>query len=176
MGLPRIPVDTPDPAAPGAPVSLADPGQTGDERAGPAVLRSGPAAPVVAVAAVLEVGMTDDHVTGPPSTPDPDGSTALAAGTVPTIDRNRSPHRWDVNGHTLRGTTLDVWQYLDRCLASQGYAPSYREVRDYCGVSSPSTVWHHMELLTAAGVVERRSHTSRALRLLIPFPYQARST
>jgi repressor LexA len=50
-------------------------------------------------------------------------------------------------------------------VAERGYPPSVREIADAVGLASTSAVHHHLLALEREGLLERGSHSSRALRL-----------
>jgi repressor LexA len=50
-------------------------------------------------------------------------------------------------------------------VAERGYPPSVREIADAVGLASTSAVHHHLLALERDGLLERGSHSSRALRL-----------
>jgi repressor LexA len=50
-------------------------------------------------------------------------------------------------------------------VAERGYPPSVREIADAVGLASTSAVHHHLIALERDGLLERGSHSSRALRL-----------
>jgi repressor LexA len=50
-------------------------------------------------------------------------------------------------------------------VAERGYPPSVREIADAVGLASTSAVHHHLLALEREGLLERASHSSRALRL-----------
>jgi repressor LexA len=54
---------------------------------------------------------------------------------------------------------------IARTVAERGYPPSVREIADDVGLASTSAVHHHLLALERDGLLERGSHSSRALRL-----------
>ena len=54
---------------------------------------------------------------------------------------------------------------IARTVAERGYPPSVREIADGVGLASTSAVHHHLIALERDGLLERGSHSSRALRL-----------
>jgi repressor LexA len=54
---------------------------------------------------------------------------------------------------------------IARTVAERGYPPSVREIADAVGLASTSAVHHHLLALERDGLLERGSHSSRALRL-----------
>src|SRR5690349_16526807 len=47
----------------------------------------------------------------------------------------------------------EILAYIRSYLADNGYAPSYREIADHFGLSSPATVHQHVKTLTEKGVI-----------------------
>jgi repressor LexA len=58
-----------------------------------------------------------------------------------------------------------IIQCIARTVAERGYPPSVREIADAVGLASTSAVHHHLTALEREGLLERGSHSSRALRL-----------
>ena len=56
---------------------------------------------------------------------------------------------------------------IARTVAERGFPPSVREIADAVGLASPSAVHHHLTALERDGLLERGSHSSRALRLTV---------
>jgi repressor LexA len=54
---------------------------------------------------------------------------------------------------------------IARTVAERGYPPSVREIADAVDLASTSAVHHHLIALERDGLLERGSHSSRALRL-----------
>src|SRR5512134_730122 len=54
---------------------------------------------------------------------------------------------------------------IARTVEERGYPPSVREIADAVGLASTSAVHHHLTALERAGLIERGSHSSRALRV-----------
>lgn len=54
---------------------------------------------------------------------------------------------------------------IARTVAERGYPPSVREIADAVGLASTSAVHHHLIALERDGLLERSSHSSRALRI-----------
>lgn len=55
-----------------------------------------------------------------------------------------------------------VGRYVDRC----GYAPTLREIAAGVGLATPSAALHHLYQLEEMGLIERRFHAARAIRLV----------
>lgn len=58
-----------------------------------------------------------------------------------------------------------IIECIARTVAERGYPPSVREIADAVGLASTSAVHHHLITLERDGLLERGSHSSRALRL-----------
>ncbi|MCT4593213.1 MAG: ArsR family transcriptional regulator [Anaeromicrobium sp.] len=59
-----------------------------------------------------------------------------------------------------------VFDYIRRELDFKGYAPSVREICAAVGLSSPSTVHHHLEVLEKKGFIKRTPTKPRAIEVL----------
>ena len=57
---------------------------------------------------------------------------------------------------------------IAKTVEERGYPPSVREIADAVGLASTSAVHHHLIALERDGLLERGSHSSRALRLTAP--------
>ena len=60
-----------------------------------------------------------------------------------------------------------ILESIARAVAERGYPPSVREIAEAVGLASPSAVHHHLTTLEREGLLERGSHSSRALRLTV---------
>ncbi|MEO8251223.1 MAG: transcriptional repressor LexA [Chloroflexota bacterium] len=58
-----------------------------------------------------------------------------------------------------------ILECVARIVSERGYPPSVREIAEAVGLASPSAVHHHLTGLERDGMLERASHSSRALRL-----------
>lgn len=58
-----------------------------------------------------------------------------------------------------------ILECIARAVAERGYPPSVREIADAVGLASTSAVHHHLIALERDGLLERGTHSSRALRL-----------
>jgi repressor LexA len=65
---------------------------------------------------------------------------------------------------------------IARTVEERGYPPSVREIADAVGLASTSAVHHHLLALERDGLLERGTHSSRALRLTRPKPLAADPT
>ena len=58
-----------------------------------------------------------------------------------------------------------IVEFIARTVEERGYPPSVREIAEAVGLASTSAVHHHLIALERDGLLERGSHSSRALRL-----------
>lgn len=58
-----------------------------------------------------------------------------------------------------------ILDHIAQTVEERGYPPSVREIADAVGLASTSAVHHHLIALERAGLLERGTHSSRALRL-----------
>jgi repressor LexA len=65
---------------------------------------------------------------------------------------------------------------IARTVEERGYPPSVREIADAVGLASTSAVHHHLIALERDGLLERGTHSSRALRLITPQVQQPADT
>jgi repressor LexA len=63
-----------------------------------------------------------------------------------------------------------ILECIARTVEERGYPPSVREIADAVGLASTSAVHHHLIALERDGLLERGTHSSRALRLIAPQP------
>jgi repressor LexA len=87
-----------------------------------------------------------------------DDSTGL------TIEHLFCYGRPDMTRHDLERRQKIV-EYIARTVAERGYPPSVREIAEAVGLASTSAVHHHLIALERDGLLERGTHSSRALRL-----------
>ena len=66
-----------------------------------------------------------------------------------------------------------IVDFIARTVSERGYPPSVREIADAVGLASTSAVHHHLIALERDGLLERGTHSSRALRLIQPGPQAA---
>ncbi len=57
---------------------------------------------------------------------------------------------------------------IAQTVEERGYPPSVREIADAVGLASTSAVHHHLLALERDGLLERGTHSSRALRVMSP--------
>ena len=61
--------------------------------------------------------------------------------------------------------TERVYQYLQKAIKEQGYAPSVREICEAVGLKSPSTAHFHLKRLQERGLIEKGDCKGRAIVL-----------
>lgn len=61
-----------------------------------------------------------------------------------------------------------IYNYLQQAIATQGYAPSVREIGLAVGLKSPSTVHFHLTHLEEAGLINKSQGKGRAITLAQP--------
>ncbi|GIV82082.1 MAG: hypothetical protein KatS3mg051_1436 [Anaerolineae bacterium] len=66
----------------------------------------------------------------------------------------------------LGDTTIAVWQAIAEYERWHGYAPSFRDLVELCGLSSTSVAEYHVNRLEAAGVVRRTPGIARGMVLV----------
>lgn len=59
-----------------------------------------------------------------------------------------------------------ILDYIQEFTQMNGYAPSYREIADYFGLSSPATIHQHIKALEDKGLIRAEKKRSRSLRLV----------
>ncbi len=64
--------------------------------------------------------------------------------------------------------TDKIYEYLQRMIPEQGYAPSVREICEAVGLKSPSTVHFHLKRLQERGLIEKGDFKGRAIVLVEP--------
>lgn len=62
---------------------------------------------------------------------------------------------------------LQTYVFLGHYIAEHGYAPSFQEIREACGLRSVGTVSYRMAQLERKGYIEIGRHRVRAVRLLV---------
>ena len=63
---------------------------------------------------------------------------------------------------TKRKAILD---FITRYINEQGFAPAIADIVKGCGISSPSIVQYHLDILEKEGYIRRRPETSRSISL-----------
>ncbi len=72
---------------------------------------------------------------------------------------------------TLTKKQADILAYVRDHIAEQGYAPSYREIADHFGLSSPATIHQYIKTLTEKGYINiSNDGSARSIELLFPQP------
>lgn len=61
--------------------------------------------------------------------------------------------------------TERIYEYLQRAIPEQGYAPSVREIGEAVGLKSPSTVHFHLKRLQEQGLIAKGDFKGRAIVL-----------
>lgn len=62
----------------------------------------------------------------------------------------------------------EIYEFVERFLEENGYAPSLEEIAGHFGLSSVATVHEHLENLQSKGVLRRDPNKSRAVELVRP--------
>jgi repressor LexA len=79
----------------------------------------------------------------------------------------RAPHKEPPLTRHDADRRRKILESIARILAERGYPPSVREIAEAVGLASPSAVHHHLTALERDGLLERGSHSSRAIRLTV---------
>jgi len=66
---------------------------------------------------------------------------------------------------TLTKRQKQILDYLEQFIDENGYAPSYREICQFFGLSSVSTVAEHIETLAHKGFLQKSDNEARSLQL-----------
>lgn len=56
-----------------------------------------------------------------------------------------------------------ILEYLKEHIKEHGYAPSIREIRDGCGLSSTSVAVYHLDKMEDDGILTRERSKARAI-------------
>ena len=64
----------------------------------------------------------------------------------------------------------EILDYVRGYLEDQGYAPTLQEIGVQFGLSSPATVYKHVEQLVQKGYLRKAAHQGRGLQLVDPEP------
>lgn len=59
----------------------------------------------------------------------------------------------------------EIFKFLQKYMAENGYAPSVREVCRECGIKSTATVFTYLNRLSAQGLIDKTGKKNRALSL-----------
>jgi repressor LexA len=60
----------------------------------------------------------------------------------------------------------DLLEYIKSYIVEHGYAPSIREMRDECGISSTSVVDYHLKKMVREGTIKKDDNKARAIVVL----------
>lgn len=71
-------------------------------------------------------------------------------------------------GQQRRSRRNDVLEFVEKYIATWGYAPSYEDIRKEVGLSGRSHVDYYLDALERDGQIERTPRTPRSLRLVDP--------
>jgi repressor LexA len=85
---------------------------------------------------------------------------------LPWRERPRTAKEQPVTRHDAE-RRRKILESIARIVTERGYPPSVREIAEAVGLASPSAVHHHLTALERDGMIERGSHSSRALRLTV---------
>ena len=78
--------------------------------------------------------------------------------------------------HLLRTTMYltkrqkEILDYVAKHVEENGYAPTLQEIGSHFGLSSPATVYNHIELLARKGYLRKTPHQGRGIELVDPEP------
>ncbi len=61
-----------------------------------------------------------------------------------------------------------IFDYISQCIDERGYPPSIREIGEFMGLKSPSTVHLHLNSLERAGMISRSPGKTRAITITAP--------
>ncbi len=59
----------------------------------------------------------------------------------------------------------EIRDFIEAFMIEKGYAPSFREIADHLGVSSPATVHEHIKKMEEKGILESQWNKGRSLKL-----------
>ncbi len=62
--------------------------------------------------------------------------------------------------------TEDLLEYIKQYVGEHGYAPSIREMRDDCGISSTSMVDYYLKKMVRDGMIRKDDNKARAIVVL----------
>jgi repressor LexA len=65
-----------------------------------------------------------------------------------------------------RQLTLRIYEFIKRYLAANNEPPTIREIRGYFDISSPASVFYHLEKMEAGGLITKIPNISRGIRLV----------
>ena len=59
---------------------------------------------------------------------------------------------------------IDILEFIETFWDENGYAPSFREIGEACGLRSTSSVGYHLSTLRSMGKVEYMDNIARSVR------------
>lgn len=59
----------------------------------------------------------------------------------------------------------EILDYITEFISVNGYSPSYREIADYFGLSSPATIFEHIKGLEDKGFIRAENGKARSIKL-----------
>ena len=65
----------------------------------------------------------------------------------------------------LSSKQQQIYDYIVAFSSKHGYPPSVREIGDFVGLKSPSTVHFHLKSLKAAGLISQEQGKTRAITI-----------
>jgi repressor LexA len=121
----------------------------------------------------LSLDLVED--TGTPAGGSRSGSGAEAAGTRPEGQPGRNPgavatetpDKHDPD-HVLTWRQREVLQVIRESVQKRGYPPSMREIAEAIGLTSTSTVSHHLSTLQRKGYLHRDVGRARTVEVRLP--------
>jgi len=66
----------------------------------------------------------------------------------------------------MNDITTDLLEYIKLYVDEHGYAPSIREMRDQCGISSTSVVNSYLKKMVEEGTIRKDNNRARAIVVL----------
>ncbi len=63
----------------------------------------------------------------------------------------------------LSAKQMQIYEYILSYSEECGFPPTFREIGDYMGLKSPSTVHFHLKALTAAGLIQQAEGKTRSI-------------
>jgi repressor LexA len=59
----------------------------------------------------------------------------------------------------------EILDYITEFISVNGYSPSYREIADYFGLSSPATIFEHIKGLEDKGFIKAENKKARSIKI-----------
>lgn len=75
-------------------------------------------------------------------------------------------HEWSFVAMDISKRQKEILDFIEKCIAENGYPPSVREIGEAVGLASSSTVHGHLERLSQKGYLRRDPTKPRAIELL----------